>query len=381
MAPPAVTNAAIDPGDPHVVAVQFRHLTCGPGATPDCTGTLVAPRVVVTAAHCVDNSPPEGFQVFVGTDVDAAGEVVYVTDLEPHPLYDPVSLENDLAVLVLAAPLPHPPAPLLASLDDAAVGRLARVVGFGADSSTGVPGVKRTGAATITAVADASFDIAPGPSMSCHGDSGGPVFLDVDGVEYLAGVTSSGDPACVSHGTNVRVDVHRDGFLQPAIDAANALPTDPVGGPVGAADASLCDQRCATDDDCPADHTCSDRGDGMRCRYQDFPAGYLDGSPCGDEDACPEGLCAAVERDGAPVCVCYTLCPEAAAEPDPTGCGCDATHAATGPAWALLAAVVVRRMRRIARQPEASCRLASTPRTPPPWNHRTRNDGTEPPGA
>lgn len=345
MAPPAVTNASIDPGDPHVVALQTRRLTCGPGATPDCTGTLVAPRVVVTAAHCVDNGPPEGVQVFVGTDVDLGGEVTYALDVTVHPLYDPVTLANDLAVVVLATPLPHPPAPLLTSLDEAAVGSLVRVVGFGADGSDGVPGIKRTGAATLSAIGPDSFEIAPGPSMSCHGDSGGPVFLEVDGVEYLAGVTSSGDAACLDYGSNVRVDTQLATFLLPTIDAAADAPEPTDEGPIGTGSDAVCGETCATDDDCPADHSCSDRGDGMRCRYQDFPSGYLAGSACDADDACDGGMCVAVERAGQPECVCYTLCTVEEPPVDKAGCGCASTGPGAGWIGVAAVAVVVRRVR------------------------------------
>jgi secreted trypsin-like serine protease len=45
-------------------------------------------------------------------------------------------------------------------------------------------------------------------SGSCFGDSGGPVFwVDPQGNEIIAAVTSSGDGQCVATGLNYRVDV------------------------------------------------------------------------------------------------------------------------------------------------------------------------------
>jgi hypothetical protein len=45
-------------------------------------------------------------------------------------------------------------------------------------------------------------------SGSCFGDSGGPVFyVEPDGNETIAAVTSSGDAQCVATGLNYRVDV------------------------------------------------------------------------------------------------------------------------------------------------------------------------------
>jgi hypothetical protein len=45
-------------------------------------------------------------------------------------------------------------------------------------------------------------------SGSCFGDSGGPVFwVDSEGNEVIAAVTSTGDAQCVATGLNYRVDV------------------------------------------------------------------------------------------------------------------------------------------------------------------------------
>jgi hypothetical protein len=43
---------------------------------------------------------------------------------------------------------------------------------------------------------------------SCFGDSGGPVFwVDPDGNEIIAAVTSTGDAQCIATGLNYRVDI------------------------------------------------------------------------------------------------------------------------------------------------------------------------------
>ncbi|MFY0583072.1 trypsin-like serine protease [Cystobacter fuscus] len=56
------------PGDEAVVALVARRVRCsGESLTLLCSGTLIAPDVVLTAAHCLDVFGPEGaYEVFLG---------------------------------------------------------------------------------------------------------------------------------------------------------------------------------------------------------------------------------------------------------------------------------------------------------------------------
>src|SRR5262249_51869196 len=47
-------------------------------------------------------------------------------------------------------------------------------------------------------------------SQTCHGDSGGPVLVQVGEEEMVAGFTSSGDDTCSEYGRDVRMDTFRD---------------------------------------------------------------------------------------------------------------------------------------------------------------------------
>lgn len=69
-----------------------------------CGASLVAPRVAVTAAHCVVSKSVNDFFVAFGqstlSDIGVLDRVP-VSHISVHPSYDPVNLTNDLALLLL----------------------------------------------------------------------------------------------------------------------------------------------------------------------------------------------------------------------------------------------------------------------------------------
>jgi hypothetical protein len=62
-----------------------------------CTGTLIAPNVVVTAGHCAKY----GTRVFFGNDVTKPGKIVTVKERVPHPEYHKGENKSDLMLLLL----------------------------------------------------------------------------------------------------------------------------------------------------------------------------------------------------------------------------------------------------------------------------------------
>ncbi len=199
---------------PAVVAIVAQLGVCGEDDIVYCTGTLIAPRAVLTAKHCLDFPPPGGMVVIGGPDArDPAAPRLSVIAV--------YAAENDdVAILALPSPLPATAVTLRRlPIDDMLLGTSVRVVGYGVDD-VGAVGLKRSGDATIDQVEPRRFRIVPGPALSCNGDSGGPVFIGGE----LAGVTSFGDAACVFSGTNARIDVVLDAFVMPTLAAIAALP-------------------------------------------------------------------------------------------------------------------------------------------------------------
>lgn len=176
-----------------------------------CTGTLISQFVVLTAGHCVNGFEPD--TVYFGSDpVHKGGTYLDVVDFQPHPDFDPDTLENDIGVVALIAPGPVVPVRFAGSEDDEGfdIGTSLKIVGFGITGGDEEDvGTKRIGDTVVTDVDDATFRIDTSPSQTCKGDSGGPAFArSDDGYDVLVGVTSFGDKSCAKGGTDTRVSAY-----------------------------------------------------------------------------------------------------------------------------------------------------------------------------
>lgn len=215
----AITNGEDDNGDSAIVALMAHGKVF-------CTGVLISPTVVATAAHCVVPSAPD--QVYFGANPQAKkGTFIDVSDTHAHPDFDEDTLENDIALVGLAAKGPATPLNVVTkALDESSVGRSIRLVGFGAASPGATADLrKRTGVTTIASFTNDDFRFHPSPSGTCVGDSGGPALVTVGDHEAVIGLTSSGDADCKTYGRDIRIDRYLP-FLQ-GYAKAYSIPAGP----------------------------------------------------------------------------------------------------------------------------------------------------------
>lgn len=186
-----------------------------------CGGVILAAHWVITAQHCVTDSP--NLSVTAGvTDLNNLSQA-QVRTVETVFLYPWVKTgfngwNRDVALLRLSAPLnisgaKAKPIPLLPPIESGAVapGKTVRVTGWGdldaegTVSPTALQGVSTRVMSNQAAAElwdfpvqpdEIAYNSAPGGIGSCSGDSGGPVTVLSAGVRKLAGVVSWGPELC-----------------------------------------------------------------------------------------------------------------------------------------------------------------------------------------
>jgi hypothetical protein len=235
-----------------------------------CSGTYFAPRVVLTAAHCI---PPDNVRqgfVYFGTDFEADLEILFngvpapgepspwgrLDSWERHPNFNLNEFDADLGVVFLDRKPPFDPLPLFRNrLDASWTNKLTTLVGWGANLALSEDtsynegfGIKRTGKSPILGTPTLA-DYGPGAPANlltstvrghavkidgrnpypnlCSGDSGGPILVNQWGQDYVAGVASRTGSWCENISIYTRIDPYLP-FLDEAYrrgGQANLIPS------------------------------------------------------------------------------------------------------------------------------------------------------------
>jgi hypothetical protein len=215
-----------------------------------CSSTLIAPDVVLLAAHCVDTDaisfgiPMDDVQMWWTRQADLTdwdgtqqgpelpADAIPVTEWIAHEDFDIQSMglglsrNYDIALLFLSEPvLDVKPSylPTTEENDAMMAGDWVGVVGWGQQVATGQqesppPGtyaIKQQGESFISEIAAFEFKVGEveGDVRKCHGDSGGPSFWESSDGLRLVGVTSHAydmSDCNETGGVDTRVNFYRD---------------------------------------------------------------------------------------------------------------------------------------------------------------------------
>ena len=199
-----------------------------------CSGTLIAPTLVLSAAHCV--TPGASYKI-VQYDAERQPQLVAVRRVADHPGFNAQGIKAhrasaDIALLQLNEPLPGIAAlPLGRPLEPFEAGQAYTIAGVGVaargDGKSG--GTVRSADLVSTShpgklqirLLDPATDNTRAGLGACTGDSGGPVLQQQNGRNVVIGVISWSTGARNSAGcgglTGVTpLTLYRDWLLQTA---------------------------------------------------------------------------------------------------------------------------------------------------------------------
>lgn len=237
----APAHAIVNGGTPQTDGVARTVVTIVGSRGNFCSGSLIAPKIVLTVAHCVQ--PGADYKI-VAYGADGKPELQNIRNVAIHPRFNMQAMQShrataDVALLQLEIPLkgkstvavgtPQIPIQVGSRFTIAGIGVTVRGDGKsgGATRVAGLVATGKPGTLQIRLVDPVTNGISAGIG-ACTGDSGGPVFEDKPNGPAIIGVISwstgpNGSDGCGGLTGVTPLTLYRDWILQTARSWGAAL--------------------------------------------------------------------------------------------------------------------------------------------------------------